>query len=643
MFLKRSTYSLEINQDDWASPEETLLDAGSDYADLEKPIPDFYFKFIAVATLILFFAVAALSFNLSVFKHDNFEKIAAQNKSVSFAVSPPRGAIFDRLGRSLTENVPSFGLLAVSRELKNSVPEEANLEKLAQILKISAENFEKTISYGSKTNSVFFVAADLNKEQILAVENGIFKGFHIIPDLKRRYVDGKQFAHIIGYVGKVNGNDLRRDAYYESVDFMGRTGIEAEYEKILRGEHGRLLFDGGAENGKIVNRETSAGSNLVLNIDYALQKKLYNETYNILAANGLAKAAAVIQNPQNGAVLALVSFPDYDNNDFVAGLSDREADSILKNKNQPLFNRVIGGLYNPGSTIKPLMGLMALEEKIFAPQDNIRDCVSLTVPNPFDADSPYVFKNWRSESGLFNLRKAIANSCNIYFFIAGGGHKSIKGLGVERITKYLTASLAAQQLGIDLPGEEAGFIPGPDWKLAEKRESWYLGDTYNISIGQGDLLISPLWLNSYISAIGNGGTFYKPQTAQRILDANKNTIQIFQPEKIGQLQFKQDNILEIKSDMEETVLSGTAKALRDLPVRAGAKTGTAEVVKNKKINSLFSAFAPWENPEIAITVLVEDAASNQGLAVQIAHNVLKWYFGQFLPQPVESSPVSESH
>ena len=643
MFLKRSTYSLEINPDDWASPEETLLDAGSDYADLEKPIPDFYFKFIAVATLILFFAVAALSFNLSVFKHDNFEKIAAQNKSVSFAVSPPRGAIFDRLGRSLTENVPSFGLLAVSRELKNSVPEEANLEKLAQILKFSAENFEKTISDGSKTNSVFFVAADLNKEQILAVENGIFKGFHIIPDLKRRYVDGKQFAHIIGYVGKVNGNDLRRDAYYESVDFMGRTGIEAEYEKILRGEHGRLLFDGGVENGKIVNRETSAGSNLVLNIDYALQKKLYNETYNILAANGLAKAAAVIQNPQNGAVLALVSFPDYDNNDFAAGLSDREADSILKNKNQPLFNRVIGGLYNPGSTIKPLMGLMALEEKIFAPQDNIRDCVSLTVPNPFDADSPYVFKNWRSESGLFNLRKAIANSCNIYFFIAGGGHKSIKGLGVERITKYLTASLAAQQLGIDLPGEEAGFIPGPDWKLAEKRESWYLGDTYNISIGQGDLLISPLWLNSYISAIGNGGTFYKPQTAQRILDANKNTIQIFQPEKIGQLQFKQDNILEIKSDMEETVLSGTAKALRDLPVRAGAKTGTAEVVKNKKINSLFSAFAPWENPEIAITVLVEDAASNQGLAVQIAHNVLKWYFGQFLPQPVESSPVSESH
>ncbi|KKU76203.1 MAG: Penicillin-binding protein [Candidatus Giovannonibacteria bacterium GW2011_GWB1_47_6b] len=509
--------------------------------------------------------------------------------------------------------------------------------------RISAENFEKTISDGSKTNSVFFVAADLNKEQILAVENGIFKGFHIIPDLKRRYVDGKQFAHIIGYVGKVNGNDLRRDAYYESVDFMGRTGIEAEYEKILRGEHGRLLFDGGVENGKIVNRETSAGSNLVLNIDYALQKKLYNETYNILAANGLAKAAAIIQNPQNGAVLALVSFPDYDNNDFAAGLSDREADSILKNKNQPLFNRVIGGLYNPGSTIKPLMGLMALEEKIFAPQDNIRDCVSLTVPNPFDADSPYVFKNWRSESGLFNLRKAIANSCNIYFFIAGGGHKSIKGLGVERITKYLTASLAAQQLGIDLPGEEAGFIPGPDWKLAEKRESWYLGDTYNISIGQGDLLISPLWLNSYISAIGNGGTFYKPQTAQRILDANKNTIQIFQPEKIGQLQFKQDNILEIKSDMEETVLSGTAKALRDLPVRAGAKTGTAEVVKNKKINSLFSAFAPWENPEIAITVLVEDAASNQGLAVQIAHNVLKWYFGQFLPQPVESSPVSESH
>lgn len=638
MFKSKKNYFVEINQEDWVTPEETLFDAGSDYSDLEKSISDVYFKFIFGGILVLSAVILIFSFNISYFQHNYFQKIANQNKSVSFSVTSPRGVIFDRLGKPLAVNIPSFDLLVISKELRAMPSNEMEeiVDKMAGILKTPADDFKKLINENIKTNAMFFVKFDLNKELLLAVKNAGLKGFYVIPVMKRNYIDGRQFSHVVGYISKVNENDLR-DSHYFLTDSAGRMGIEAEYEDILRGEHSQLFF---TENeNENLNKESVSGKNLVLNIDYDLQKKLFNELYNILAGNNLFKAAAVIQNPQNGAVLAMVSFPTFDNNSFISGLTEKELKNFLEGANKPLFNRTISGLYNPGSTIKPLMGLMALEEKIFKPQDTIKDCVSITVPNPFNKELSYVFKNWRQEYGLFNLRKAIANSCNIYFFTAGGGFGNIKGLGIEKIAKYLSESLANIKLGIDLPGEEAGFVPTPEWKLKSKGENWYQGDTYNISIGQGDLLVSPLWINGYVSAIANGGAIFKPLLAQRILDRDKNVLKIFNSEKISDLPFKPEIIKEIKSDMEETVLSGTAKLLKDLPVRAGAKTGTAEVVKNKSINSLFMAFAPWENPEIAITVLIEGSASNQGLAIQAANNVLKWYFDknqeQTGPSPFE--------
>jgi len=244
-----------------------------------------------------------------------------------------------------------------------------------------------------------------------------------------------------------------------------------------------------------------------------------------------------------------------------------------------------------------------------------------------------VFKNWRQDYGLFNLRRAIAQSCNVFFFAIGGGFGNISGLGAEKIAKYLSTGLANVKLGIDMPGEEYGFVPDPDWKLQTRGENWYQGDTYNISVGQGDLLVTPLWLNTYVSAIANGGTLYKPMVAQKTVDERNNDLEVFMQKALAKLPFKDDVIREMKSDMEETVISGTAGTLKDLPVRVGAKTGTAEVVKGKSINSLFTAFAPFENPELNITVLIEGSASNQGLAIRVAHNVLKWYFGEYQQNP----------
>lgn len=625
--MSKKEYKISIS-DDWVAPEETLLDSGSEYSDIEIPISADVFRWTFLAAIILFAIVMTFTFKIGITNHDFLANLALQNKSVNFLIPPPRGIVMDRFGKPLVKNSPSFDLLIISREVRENLSED-NQNKIAGILKIQMDEFKIFISDSIKSNSIFFAATDLNKDQVLAIEYLNPTGYYIVPNTKRYYIDGQQFSQITGYIGKVNKNDLK-DEYYYSTDVVGRLGVEAQYEEILRGEHGMILFS--KDKNENLNKDSVQGQNLVLNIDYDLQKKLYNELYGVLASSGLSRGAAVIQNPQNGAVLAMASFPSFDNNLIVNGISDNQFKNLFESKAKPLFNRVISGLYNPGSTIKPFVGMTALQEGIITPQDTIRDCVSLVIPNPFDKNSPYVFKNWRQDFGLFNLRRAIAQSCNVFFFTIGGGPPAgggnISGLGAEKIAKYLMAGLANVKLGTDLPGEEKGFVPTPDWKLQTRGENWYQGDTYNISVGQGDLLVTPLWLNSYISAIANGGAIYKPMVAQRVVDEKNNDLEIFKEEVLAKLPFSDNVIAEMKSNMEETVISGTAGILKDLPVRAGAKTGTAEVVKGKSINSLFTAFAPFDHPEINITVLIEGSALNQGLAIRAANNVLKWYFGE---------------
>ena len=211
-------------------------------------------------------------------------------------------------------------------------------------------------------------------------------------------------------------------------------------------------------------------------------------------------------------------------------------------------------------------------------------------------------------------------------------------MGINRIDDYLVAGFANHLLDIDLPGEEAGFVPTPEWKYATKGESWYQGDTYNVAIGQGDLLVTPLWINTYISAVANGGTLWKPNVAARVVDVQKSTVQVFDAQQLGTLPFSKSVIGDMQRAMEETVRSGTAKMFQDLPVTVAAKTGTAEVIKGQRINSVLTVYAPVDNPTIALTVLVEGSSSNQGYALNAAHQFLAWYFskGHVTPTPLLS-------
>jgi penicillin-binding protein 2 len=293
--------------------------------------------------------------------------------------------------------------------------------------------------------------------------------------------------------------------------------------------------------------------------------------------------------------------------------------------------------------------MAALQEHIVRPDQVVtNDCVSISVPNPNKPDEPYVFKNWRPDTGPFNLYRAIADSCNVYFFTVGGGYKSIDGLGIERIDRYLKSGYADSLLGIDLPGEEHGFVPTPDWKYVTTKQPWYQGDTYNTSIGQGDLLVTPLWVNSYVSAIANGGTFWKPRIASRIVDEQRQTLAVMDAKQLGSLPFSADVIGEMQKAMRRTVTDGTGKIFLDLPVSAAAKTGTAEVIKGQRINSLVTVFAPADNPQIALTVLIEGSVTNQGYALRAANQFLKWFFnpGRVIGVPmtpaVSPAPVASA-
>lgn len=627
MLLKRNhSYHITPDRDDWVAPEEALVDAGSNLSAIEVPVGDSVFRTSYIALALLVCVLIGGVFRLTVLRYDYFEQLSLRNATINVSVPPPRGIIMDRNGVPLVQNVPSFDLLVIARQVRRDESGALlGISPLARIMERNPEELSLELEDGIRKNAVFFAATDLTRAQVLSLQDVVPPGFSIIMSTKRLYTDAVQFAPVIGYVGKVNKTDMTRDPYYLPSDTVGRLGIESQYESVLRGTHGQLQF---SDAQTTIIRTAMSGTHVVLSMDAAVQKELYNSVDMILREAGLTEASAVVQDPRDGSVLGMVSFPSYDNNVLNGSrLSQADYDALFNVKARPLFNRVISGRYNPGSTIKPFIGMTALQEHIVRPDQIVtNDCISISVPNPSDPADPYVFKNWRPDTGPFNLYRAIADSCNVYFFTVGGGYGPIAGLGIERIDKYLQSAYADALLNIDLPGEEHGFVPTPDWKYITTKEPWYQGDTYNTSIGQGDLLVTPLWINSIVSAIANGGTLWKPRVASRIVDEKRETLAVIEARQLGTLPFSAEVIGQMQMAMRRTVTDGTGKLFKDLPVTAVAKTGTAEVIKGQRINSLVTAYAPAENPQVALTVLIEGSVSNQGYALRVARRFLGWYF-----------------
>jgi penicillin-binding protein 2 len=307
-----------------------------------------------------------------------------------------------------------------------------------------------------------------------------------------------------------------------------------------------------------------------------------------------------------------------------------EYNKLLNDKNWPLYNRVISGLYPSGSTIKPLIALAGLQEKVINKNTSINCAGGISIKSPYDEEIVYDFPDWKVH-GRVDLKKALAESCNVFFYMVGGGYKSFKGLNVEKIEEYLHLFNWGMITGIDLFGEKAGQIPNPEWKKQEKNEIWYPGDTYHLSIGQGDILITPLQVATSFVAIANRGTLYKPQIVDKIISSQtKEIISEIEPEIIRKDFLDPQNIQLVKEGMLEAVLSqnGSSHLLNSLPVRVGAKTGTAQFGPKGRYHSWITVFAPYKDPEIVITVVVEDVAEGRVAAIPVAKEILEWYYNK---------------
>jgi len=617
-------------------PEEVLLDAAKveelEGQKIEVPLTAKIFKvffgIIAVVLLILL----GWAFWLQVFQGQSFGVLAKRNYTRGVLLSAARGIIYDRDNRQLVLNVPSFNLLLTPQDLpKDAAAEEAIIERVAQIL---AEDKGKIYAlleqFDINKAQNILAASGLSHEQVLALEaeQDSLVGFRLEENAIRQYVDSTALAPVLGYLGKLSPKEAESNPDYFLTEKIGKAGLEFIYEKILRGQPGQRLWEIdalGRLQKNSVDIPSSDGQGLVLSLDSELQKKLYDSLTKVVRKKH--GAAAVALDPRTGEVLALVSVPSFDSNAFSQGLSAAQFQELSADPSLPLFNRAVSGQYAPGSTVKPLVAAAALQEKIITPQTTIFDSGEITIVNQYNPNVIYHFPDWKAH-GLVNLFSAIAESCDVYFYTIGGGYGSIEGLGIQKMADYFRSFGFGEKTGVDLPDEGVGLVPDKQWKEEAKNESWYIGDTYHVSIGQGDLLVTPLQLAVATGAVANGGKVMRPYLVDKIIDSDKNIIKETKTEIIRENFIAAENLALVRQGMRQAVTAGSARLLNDLPVEAGAKTGTAQLASQSNTNAWATVFAPYDNPQIAIAVLVENAGEGSTVAIPIIRQILQDYFNK---------------
>lgn len=594
--------------------EDILADHLREDDLIEVPLsPQVFRGFWAVVLLLAAAAVFQL-LNLAFTDHDFYRTRSLANMSYSLQELAPRGIIFDRFGVPLVTNDPVLNVFLVPHELPDGIEERAGvLETVTRTLGLNKEELESKLKEKDwHFSEKFLLKSEPDHTEIATLESNNFPGVRIESSFSRVYRDPRAFSHVLGFVGLADQDDLNNNPELFIDDEVGKAGIEVYYDSRLRGENGREVYLRDAL-GDIKDKEAlvlgEAGEDLKTFIDADFQEYFYNRLAEGLRTLGRSVGVGIALNPKNGEVLALFNIPGVDASDPALSLND---------KDRPFFNRAISGLYTPGSTIKPLHATAALSEGVISPEKQIFSKGFIEVPNPYNPDSPSRFLDWKAH-GWVDVRSALARSSNVYFYEVGGGFQDQLGLGIERLREWWQKFGLNEKTGIDLPGEESGFLPTPAWKEEATGEPWRLGDTYNISIGQGDLLITPLELLNFISAIAADGVFYKPRVAD--LGGGPEVIRDLSGEIGGSLQVVQEGM---RDAVQKSY--GTAVMLDTLPINVAAKTGTSQVLNNEKLNAFFVGYAPYEDPEIAVLILVEDAREGSLNTVPIAYDVFLWYY-----------------
>lgn len=624
-------------------PHEVFLDKLAHYKEDELGLSEKKFEVplkerIAYILFGIFFVLAVILFSrvfyFQFFEGEKLLTVAENNKGSINLIVPIRGIIYDKNMKKLVLNSPAYDLicdrayfsLAGQAYSSDNISKEIN--EIAGVIGLGAEDIAIKIQ---KTDaSEVLIADNINHENLLLLEAkmGDFQECRIQQNTAREYVYGPIFSQVLGYNGRINKDEYSVSSGYTINDYIGKTGLEKYYETYLRGTPGQSRPNESKKSGDLVPAQP--GDNLVLNIDADLQKRLYNALGGSIKKVGAKKGAAVAMDPRTGAVLAMVSYPSYDDNLFSKGISQEDYSKVANDQSQPLFNRAIAAKYPTGSTIKPFEASAALQEKIISPTKQINDPGYIIVHSQYDPTVTYTYSGV-TPHGWVDMRKALAVSSNIYFYTVGGGYEDQQGLGPARIKKYLSLFGWDQKTGIDLPGEFSGFIPDPAWKKATKGQSWWDGDTYNLSIGQSDLQTTPLQVANAYCAIANGGTLYQPQIVNKIVSGeSKEIVKEFTPKVIRSNFIDPENLKIVREGMRDGVTKpyGVSGYLNDLSVSVAAKTGTAEIGLENHFNVWSSVFAPYENPEIVLVVTVENVEGFGAVTLPVAHDVLDWYFSK---------------
>ncbi len=614
--------------------EEILFDAQLDDPEsIEPERESINYRLMVVILGLCFVALFGRIYYLQAMKGEDYRIIAEGNKLRNQHILAPRGLILDKTGKIITGNLPAFELVAIPNELpENEEDLHAKLRSISEITGATFEELQESVSkLDRKSPHPTTLLQNLAKDPalILIGKKDEFKGFSIQNNPIRDYKDPLVFAHITGYTGKVTAEELseRQNEDYLRNDYIGKTGLEFEYEKYLKGIPGSNQTEIDAQgdfNKNLPAIPAVPGKNLKLNIDYDLQKVVYDSMVQTMAKTGSKKGAVVATNPQTGQVLALLSLPGYDGNQFSRGIKNNEYAQLLNDPAIPLLNRSINGTYPPGSTIKPLLALGALTDGIVTPQTKILDDGVIRVGS-------YTFYGYRREGlGVMDVYSAIARSSDIYFYTIGGGSAKSsvsEGMGAEGLAKWYRNFNFGSTLGIDLPSEKSGLVPDPDWKKRVKNEPWYLGDTYHYAIGQGDMLATPLQVNNATATIAADGKIMQPYLVDEVVDEAGNVVHKNQPKTIRENFLNQEFLNVVQEGMRQTVTIGSGRSLATIPLEIAGKTGTAQFDARdlSLTHAWFTSYAPFENPQIALTILVESGGEGSSVAVPIAKEIYTWW------------------
>ena len=488
----------------------------------------------------------------------------------------------------------------------------------------------KLWALGIKDGPVYAEISDNNRlEQTLVFanrgmitdRNGIELAGNAIKDAAsdfagRFYAPINGLAHVVGYV-KYPLVD-KAGIYYEK-EYRAKDGVERAYDADLKGKNGLKLRETdvlGTVTSESIIDKPEEGKTLVLSIDARVNEVLYNAIESLAENNGFVGGAAVIMDVTTGELLALTSYPEYDQNALTQGMGQTSFNRLLNDKRKLFLNRAIGGLYTPGSIIKPIVALGALNENLISPEKEILSTGSISVPNPYDPEKPSVFGDWKAH-GYTDMREALAVSSDTYFYSIGGGFGGQKGLGIGLIDKYLKQFSIAEPTGIELGGEAEGLIPTPEWK-ADKFDGdiWRLGDTYITVIGQFGTQVTPLSAARFIGAVANKGKILKPSLLKGGIP---NPV-------LDTVEFASEDWRVVHEGMREGVAYGTSVGLNVPYVKAAGKTGTAEIGSGKSyVHSWSVGFFPYDNPRYTWAVVMEKGrASNTAGATYIMRQLFDW-------------------